>query len=230
MIFSIDTSSKSFSLALAKENVEIVKEIFINEDHWHSHMLITQVELMFKNTPVEKITKIACTTGPGSFTGIRVGLCFARTMAQIHKIPMAGISTLDVLAQQNDNKNPHATICPIINAQQENIYLSTYKHEKGKTLQTSGYSIININTLNKYLDTIKVNKKNLIFCLHTETIKHKDLILKQFPDGLIITDEKTTLPRASTLALLSTYYKGSSYQKVKPLYIQPPRIHQTPKK
>ena len=97
-ILAIETSGQTFSVAVS-ENGELVSEIFMDSGHIHSEKLIPSIKKLLKAArwPFKDIDKIAVSTGPGSFTGIRVGLTCARMLGQALKIPLVGLNTLELL-------------------------------------------------------------------------------------------------------------------------------------
>ena len=159
MILAIDSSTKSLSLAISDCKGKLVKEVFtLNEQIRHSDELFQQLNKITRYVKLEKLTKIACTTGPGSFTGIRIGLSFARILSQIYNIPLLGLSTLDVLARQIESPD-NSLICPLIPAQQNNVYASLYKSKGTKLKNLITPALQNI----KYIDLFLKHQPIIFF-------------------------------------------------------------------
>ena len=97
-ILAIETSAKTFSIALS-EGSALIAEVFWHSGANHSDRLIPALDWLLKETgwTPHSITKIAVSTGPGSFTGIRVGLTGARTLAHQLKVPLVGIDALEIV-------------------------------------------------------------------------------------------------------------------------------------
>src|SRR5512133_919805 len=96
---AIETSGSTFSLALA-ENGLLLAEIYRHSGLTHSECLVPLLERLLREAGWEpsSFDKVAVSTGPGSFTGIRVGLACARVLAQGLRKPLVGINSLDLLA------------------------------------------------------------------------------------------------------------------------------------
>ena len=98
MILSIETSTRAFSVSLYKDghiaNIELIHEIA------HSQNIVHTVDFLLKsiNQYVKNISAVYAGAGPGSFTGIRIGLSYANTLFQIMDTPLLGIPSLDLLA------------------------------------------------------------------------------------------------------------------------------------
>jgi len=99
VILTVDTSTRGFSMSLFEEeepsaHIELVRELA------HSQQIVRVFEFMLERlglTP-SSLTAAFAGIGPGSFTGVRIGLSFVNTLSQIQSIPIAGVSSLDLLA------------------------------------------------------------------------------------------------------------------------------------
>ena len=96
MLLAIDTSSLVLSCALAEKD-RLVAEWTVQKRLTHSEQLIPHLDAMMKEAGVSKedITAIAVSIGPGSFTGLRIGLATAKMAAYIWKVPIVGVDTLE---------------------------------------------------------------------------------------------------------------------------------------
>ena len=99
MLLAIDTSSLVLSCALAEKD-RLVAEWTVQKRLTHSEQLIPHLDAMMKEAGVSKkdITAIAVSIGPGSFTGLRIGLATAKMAAYIWKVPIVGVDTLESLS------------------------------------------------------------------------------------------------------------------------------------
>ena len=100
---AIDTTGTHCSVAILKDTVN-VHEISENIGRGHAERLAPMVQELFTlaNITAPNIKRIGVCTGPGSFTGLRVGLAFAKSFALPRKLPVIGISALEVLASQSE--------------------------------------------------------------------------------------------------------------------------------
>lgn len=125
MLLAIDTSSLVLSCALAEED-RIVAEWTVQKKLTHSEQLIPHMDLMLKEAGAAKseITALAVSIGPGSFTGLRIGLATAKMAAYIWKVPLVGVDTLEALAW--NMAGSQAYILPLMDAQRGNVYTALY--------------------------------------------------------------------------------------------------------
>jgi tRNA threonylcarbamoyladenosine biosynthesis protein TsaB len=130
-ILGIDTSTKAGSLALVEDS-KIIWEYNFYLKTTHSEHLLPLIKEMLEQggVKVEDLSGIAVVSGPGSFTGLRVGVSCARTLAQWLKIPLVGVSSLDALAWPFSFQK-EAYICPLIDARKREVYTSLYENRKG---------------------------------------------------------------------------------------------------
>ncbi|HBQ64693.1 MAG TPA: tRNA (adenosine(37)-N6)-threonylcarbamoyltransferase complex dimerization subunit type 1 TsaB [Clostridiales bacterium] len=142
IILSLDTSSESASCALLEITIEPLKpeaqtskitgirllsEYFLNTGmRRHSQTIAPMIDTMLKNAGIapENLGKIACTVGPGSFTGIRIGISTAKAMAYGLGAATAGVSTLDALAANAIYYE--GLLCPMLDARNAQVYGGIY--------------------------------------------------------------------------------------------------------
>lgn len=125
MLLAIDTSSYVLSCALAEKD-KIVAEWTIQRRLTHSEQLVPHMDLLLRDTGVAKneIEALAVAQGPGSFTGLRIGLATAKMAAFLWKVPIIGVDTLEALAA--NMAGAEAFILPLADAQRGNVYASLY--------------------------------------------------------------------------------------------------------
>ena len=203
MILALDTTTKNFSIAIKDEKTGVIKEIFIPDSEFtHSEIIIKNFDTLLKKTKssIKEIKKIICTLGPGSWTGIRVGLSFARTFAQILKIPIIPVSTLDLLAYKKSREIKNdCLICTTIPVNQDEIHIAVYEYVDKKLKRISKYTSIPKKDIPFFLD--EHNKKKLkIFFAGEMNFSAKDLFL-------------------------FSNKRAKHFSKITPLYIKLPKIH-----
>ena len=98
-ILGIDTSSMAASVAVIEDN-KLICEYTINTKKTHSQKLMPMIEnmLSLSDLNVREIDAIAVCEGPGSFTGLRIGMATAKAIAHVNDIPVIGVNSLEVLA------------------------------------------------------------------------------------------------------------------------------------
>ena len=128
-ILSIDTSSKLCGIAVL-EDENIVKEISQNNGLTHSETLMPIIKETLENLKItlNDIDLIVCDNGPGSFTGIRIGVATAKAFSDSLNIQAIGISSLEALAY---NVKENGVICSLIDAKNDNVYVSVFENING---------------------------------------------------------------------------------------------------
>lgn len=128
----IDTSASDVSIAILKEE-KILSKINKNIPNKHSIYVVPFIDEVLKNASLtpDKVEKIYVVTGPGSFTGVRIGVTIAKTYAYLRKIPITAVSSLKMLALSNNNE----TILSLIDAKHDNYYLGLYNKEKEEIIK-----------------------------------------------------------------------------------------------
>jgi len=226
MFLAIETSTKLFSVSVGNKD-NIIGEIFLNCGLKHSDILHKYIDILLKETGIRLIDlkKIICSIGPGSFTGIRIGLTTAKTFSQLLNIPLVGISTIDIFAKNIvlnslcNNINTKFYICPLIDALHEEVYAGIYMSYDKKISKIGNYGLFNIE---KFLN--KVTKfKNVVFT-GDGALVYSEKIKNSFKNKKINYKILKLYPKASDLIFVSSSLKPSFYENVNPLYIKPPKI------
>jgi len=134
LILAIDTSTKSASIALLRDS-DILSEIFVNLDVNHSVVLLPALDHLLRLSCIEpgEIDLFACTMGPGSFTGLRVGASTIKGLALATGRPIAGVSTLEALACNIPGSE--IPVCPMLDAKKDQVYTALYRTGRDYTLE-----------------------------------------------------------------------------------------------
>lgn len=133
-ILAIDCSAKSVSAAIA-ENGKLIAEGFLNIKLTHSETLMPIIEQLLSNSrlTLADIDAFAVTAGPGSFTGIRIGISAVKGMAFSEQKPVFAFSTLEAMALSLANsKFLTGTVCGLMDARRNQFYNALFKLENGK--------------------------------------------------------------------------------------------------
>lgn len=136
-VIGIETSGNVGSVAVCEDDV-VVGERCLEKGLRHGTELITSVKALFEELhwKPDNIELIAVSVGPGSYTGLRVGITCAKTLAYALNKPIVAVPTLDVLAE-NAPANSHS-ICPILDARRMCVYACVYKYRTEARSQESG--------------------------------------------------------------------------------------------
>lgn len=157
LILNIDTSTTVCSVALAKDGKVIgLKEN--NEGLNHSVLLGTYVnEILIENSlSVADLDAVAISMGPGSYTGLRIGVSLAKGLCFGGNIPLIAINTLQALALSvSSREKAEALYCPMIDARRMEVYTAFYDRQNGTVVETKA-EIIDGNSFAELLATHKV--------------------------------------------------------------------------
>ena len=167
-ILSIDTSSSICSVAIL-EDTKIIKEMHNFSEKEHSETLMPMIDELFKTTKLSlgNIGLIACSVGPGSFTGIRIGIATVKALAEVHNIPVVGVSSLEALAYQVTSSSK-SYIGSLIDARNNQVYCGIFdsNYELQEPYLANDIQFVT-NTLKKY---------SPICLIGDGAIKHKNLL------------------------------------------------------
>ncbi|MCD6320616.1 MAG: tRNA (adenosine(37)-N6)-threonylcarbamoyltransferase complex dimerization subunit type 1 TsaB [Candidatus Desulfofervidaceae bacterium] len=140
-ILTIDTSTHLGSVALVIGK-ELKAQFDLNLPLTHNQRLINSLKVLFDfaGVTLAEIDLFAVVKGPGSFTGVRIGVATAKGMAYALQKPLVGVNGLDVIA----HNFPHTShlICPVIDARKGQVFTAFYQAKNGKIKQISNYSSI----------------------------------------------------------------------------------------
>lgn len=178
IILSISTSSNICSVALL-DNITCICELNIDDAKTHSEKLMPLIdEILSKNNlSLSNIDLIACDIGPGSFTGIRIGIATIKALAEFNNIPVVGVSSLEGLAY---NSNINTDICTLIDARNNQVYCGIFDKDKNLLKDFLADDINNIFPKLRQLD-------NITF-VGDGAFLHKELILANFLNSNFVND------------------------------------------
>lgn len=183
-ILGIETSSKICAVALSEDN-KLIKDKILEDENTHSVKLMPLVDELLKETKVDikDIDLFACDKGPGSFTGIRIGIATIKAFVDVTNKNVIGITSLEALAY---NVEQNGIICSIIDAKNENVYCGFFERTGNEIKQIEDLQFENIN---KILKHAKELSKKIIFVGNASEV-YKDMIKSELNDKAIFIDDK----------------------------------------
>jgi tRNA threonylcarbamoyladenosine biosynthesis protein TsaB len=135
LILNIETATEICSVALSNGE-EIIDYRENSEGKSHASLLTVFIDEILKahQTKVEDLSAVAISMGPGSYTGLRIGVSVAKGLCYAHNTPLLAISTLQIMVnqfidlkgQQALNFPEHALLCPMIDARRHEVYAAMY--------------------------------------------------------------------------------------------------------
>lgn len=216
LTLGIETATKVCSVALC-EGEKVLASYEINMGMTHSEGLLPQIDQMLKRTGTEKknIELITVSRGPGSFTGLRIGLATAEALAYGLKKPMVAVSTLEALAY--NLPVPGVQLACILDAQKGNYYVSLYHWEMGELVEDRAVEIRPGTEIIEELGTLGSEVIVLGEC-------HK--LKMEMPDKVRLAPEYVRLPKASSVAVIGAKRfndgtdDGTEYFGTEPFYLR----------
>lgn len=156
-VLGLDTSTLMTTCGVIDENI-LLGESSLNQDMSHSEKLVPMVKEVLDNLKlkVEDIDVFGVSTGPGSFTGLRIGIATIKAFAHIFDKPIVGVSTLEALAF---NLPYNDVVVPMIDARRDRVYTGIYKWEGEILITIMEPTVMEIDTL---LDLLDKDYKNIV--------------------------------------------------------------------
>ena len=211
-ILSIDTASDLCTVAVLEER-NCIKEIIVNDARNHSEKIMPVIEqaLLETNLNLKDIDLYVCDKGPGSFTGIRIGVGTVLALQDCLNVSCVGISSLEALAY---NVKQEGLICSLIDAKNNNVYLGLYYLENNEYSQLRD---LEFKTIDEAITILKEFLSPITF-VGDGAITHKDLLKNNFENCIFA--EKNELSSYSLgIAGFETYKKGVQ-TSLMPLYLR----------
>ena len=220
MVLGIETSTPIASVALVS-GAGLRGEITLNIGLTHSEQLLPLVDALLcqARTRLDEVEGIAVAGGPGSFTGLRIGMATAKGLAQGRNIPLVGVPTLLALAHTQEGFN--GLVSPVMNARKNEVYTALFRFGPKGAEQLAPYQAASprkwAEELDRYSETVIMTGDGVeaYINLWAEVLKEKAL----FPPPVLRT------ARAATIAWLgrNRFMEGYSddLYGLKPLYIRP---------
>ncbi len=207
LVLGIETSTRAAGVALISDE-KILVEISQESKLYHSENLLPQIEKVLRIANVEKVDAVAVSIGPGSFTGLRIGLAAAKALSYAWQIKIIGVPTLHALAAHFPKSS--AVIMPLIDAQKNSAYVQSFKNSVP-------------------LDEIKVKPITEILNAaekFDEVILCGDVLgkIKSLPSNVTFAPINLRMPRAVNVALcgknLIDAGQVSNVMNLEPLYLR----------
>ena len=212
LILGIDTSTNVGTVAIYSDVKGTLGEISVNINKTHSENIMVMIDELFKltNTTINDIDKIAVSIGPGSFTGIRIGVAVAKGLASATNCKIVGVNELDIIA--GNSTSNECEMCSIIDARKERGYYCTFKYENGILKQLEDYKV---GELREFLET---RKEIRTVYLGDGAINYKNLISNIVGENGVFAPKSLNLPRASVVAELGINNEDNLYT-MEPIYL-----------
>ncbi len=218
-ILGIESATMVASAAIIKDG-NLVGESVQNIIKTHSQRLLPVIHQLLEESGLthKDLKGIAVSIGPGSFTGLRIGMATAKALAQAWNMPLFGIPTLDGLAQSLIYAE--GVVCPLLDAQKGQVYTRLFQGTGRQLNPLTDPMVIPFSALLEQLAL----KQETVYFLGTETNRYVSDIKYALGEKAIIVGSNLQLPRASNIAYLGEQYMRQGKQNdlylLRPLYIK----------
>jgi tRNA threonylcarbamoyladenosine biosynthesis protein TsaB len=180
LILAADTSSPSGSLAILRDE-ELIAERSETSAEAYSSRMFRHLETLLQETSLtlDQFDLFAVVTGPGSFTGLRVGLAAAKAWAEVYKKPIAAISGLEAVAAQG--RSAASVVVPVLDARRAQVYFGFYRSAPGGRVLDGEERVANREEL---LEALTALARECSFCIVTPEPNVVSGMLSHFEPGL----------------------------------------------
>ena len=195
-ILAIDTATQVSSVAVLKEG-RLLAELTMQGKLTHSETLLPHIEQVLKMAAVakEELTGIAVSNGPGSFTGLRIGLAAAKAMSYVLGIPLVGVSTLQALAYQLPA--PGVRVMCLLDAQKGNAYVESYRWENNSLQVVDSVQVAKITDI--VAACANMNEQVILL---GDAVQKKVAGKLELPANVSVAPPHIVMPRAACVAML----------------------------
>ena len=196
-ILAFESSAKAASVALLQDG-QLLGEYMQNSGQTHSRTIMQMAQDLLRNCDLaaKDVDAAACAAGPGSFTGVRIGLAAAKGFAWGREIPLLGVSTLEAMARTVAMAD--GVYCAAMDARRSQVYTALFELKQGEFRRLTEDSAISVEELGKLLAEVEKTKflvgDGAVLCYNK---------LKPSDDRLVLLPEHLRMQRAAGVALLA---------------------------
>lgn len=201
-ILALECSAKSVSAALAEDGI-LIGESFLNVNQTHSETLMPLCEQMLRNASLtlKDIDALAITPGPGSFTGVRIGVSLVKGLAFANNMPVFCFSALEAMALELSGMPFfEGIICPLMDARCNQFYNAIFKIKNKKIERAVEDRIILADSLAKELE-IKYNGTNTVILGDGSKLFYKTVLPAE---NIQLMPEHLLMQRAAAMAVFAS--------------------------
>ena len=194
-ILAFETSAKAASVALM-ENGKLLGESYQNTGLTHSQTLMVMAEDLLKacSLTAKDVEAVAVAAGPGSFTGVRIGVAAAKGFAWGGELPCYGVSTLEAMARNLGVYQGY--VVPAMDARRSQVYTAIFRAEKGELTRVEEDMAISLAELREKIK----NFEGPVFLVGDGAVLCYNTLTEEVP-GLVLPPEHRMHQRAAGVAL-----------------------------
>ena len=220
IVLSMDSSSLVTTVALLRDE-HVLGEATINFKREHSVILMEKVQELLKDCDVDikEVDGFVVSKGPGSFTGLRIGMATVKGLSMGVNKPYVSISSLDALAYSLINFD--GLICPIMDALRDSVFTCFYKNSNGNLEKVIDYSALDLEEL---VNQISAISDKVIFT-GDGVYKHKAFLQEKLPNAVFAPNHLSIIKASSLgeLGMIELKEGRIDDMNSSPLYLKKPQ-------
>jgi tRNA threonylcarbamoyladenosine biosynthesis protein TsaB len=222
LVLALDASHPKGSVAVARGE-EILCEILFDASDTHSATLLPNVDACFKTAKVSlaEVDRIAVVTGPGSFTGLRIGLATVKAFAAVRRVPVVPLVSLEVLAAAFPFVS--SPVVPLIDARRGEVYAACYRTAGGSPVEVIPVFSATPDRLAAALAAAGIAEP-LVMC-GTGSLRYRAALEPAMPPGSRFAGARWAFPSAALAAVMALGREpvpDEELAALEPLYVRPP--------
>jgi tRNA threonylcarbamoyladenosine biosynthesis protein TsaB len=222
LVLAMDTATPVTAVAVGSE-MGTLASAAVRHERRHAEVLAPAVRWVLEQAEVDPdaLAGVAVGTGPGLFTGLRVGISTAKALAQAWGLPMVAVPSLDLIAFAH--RHVHRAICPVIDARRGEVFTALYRQAPGGVVRLTDYQVLRPDQL---AAGIEARDDDVLVCgdgalVHREAFEHLE-------ERLQFGGQTQGMPSAEALVELALprmlREEFTSPLEVTPLYLRRPDI------
>jgi len=209
-ILSFDTSTEKFSLAIYRKNQIVYYYSRILKKKYSKYLIpIIKDSLIKVNMKIKQINVISISVGPGSFTGIRLGIAAAKGLSMPYNISILGFSNMDLIMESVDNKIKGKNFLILIKGKKNDFYYQLFNSKKRKISNISFFSDYKLPNFKNFKDIIIIGNFN-------EKIKNK---IKSINKKKFLCFKKKFFSARNLIYLSKVSLLKKNIKTVEPIYV-----------
>ncbi len=219
-ILAFDTTNSNLSVALL-ENKKILSKTTTYESGKQSEILIPEIEKILQTSNIwyQDLNFIASTSGPGSFTGVRIGLSTARTLKIATNLPLISLDSLEVLAFKYRQKSEEIFVA--IDARMDEFFVGSFVSKNGKLKQITKSQLVKFEDIINFLP-----KKNFFLCGSGKKIISEILLKNNLKFEINLEEDVIEADLVGLLAYEKICEDEQFEEFSEAIYLREPRISQ----
>lgn len=215
MILSVDSSAVTASVALT-DGENVINNEFVNAGLTHSETLLPMIKRVLGDTKVSDLDAIAVTAGPGSFTGVRIGVATVKGLAFEKNIPCISVSTLEAIAYNFADEN--IIVCAVMDARRMQFYNALFEIKNGKAIRFCDDRAISITDLREDLkkyDRVVIAGDGAKLCFDNINLDNCTLAPndKMYQNGIGVSRAAKDKKKISASSLMPVYLRLSQAER-----------------